>query len=227
MKRKVTNGGITIEYTLVHTSSVSVRIRVPHPDSVVVSAPKQLSLKEVDAVVLRHFDEIVRILSDMHNSALKNGGVLLIEGRPHKVEFVTGKDGVYFDENIIRVSLMDTNDTERARSLVKNTLSKLALEKIKAAIEKYLPEIGGSVNKITIRDQRTRWGSCSRRGNLNFNWKLILAPHECLEYVVIHELCHLHEFNHSPAFWRLVENRMKDYKVWKDYLSKNAKMFNL
>jgi predicted metal-dependent hydrolase len=58
---------------------------------------------------------------------------------------------------------------------------------------------------ISIRDQRTRWGSCSRRGDLSFSWRLCLAPPPVLEYVVVHELCHLRELNHSPAFWRLVD----------------------
>ena len=71
---------------------------------------------------------------------------------------------------------------------------------------------------MTVRDQRSRWGSCSSKHNLNFNWKLILAPPQALDYVVVHELCHLHEFNHSLRFWRLVESQMPDYEAWKKWL---------
>lgn len=77
-------------------------------------------------------------------------------------------------------------------------------------------------NRITIREQKTRWGSCSSKQNLNFNWKLILAPPEILDYVVVHELCHLKEMNHSPAFWHEVEQILPDYPQRKKWLKDNG-----
>ncbi len=65
--------------------------------------------------------------------------------------------------------------------------------------------------RLAVREQRTRWGSCSRRGNLSFNWRLIIAPPEVLEYVVVHELCHLRVPNHSKAFWRLLEGALSGW----------------
>lgn len=69
-----------------------------------------------------------------------------------------------------------------------------------------------SWNKISIREQKTRWGSCSRKKNLNFNSKIALLPEKLAEYIVVHELCHLGEFNHSKRFWNLVEKILPDYK---------------
>ena len=79
--------------------------------------------------------------------------------------------------------------------------------------------LGVEVARIQVRDQRTRWGSCSTSGTLSFNWRLVLAPFEVLDYVVVHEVCHLREANHSKRFWRLVESRRpnwRDQKAWLD-----------
>ena len=66
--------------------------------------------------------------------------------------------------------------------------------------------------RITIRDQKTRWGSCSSRGNLNFNWRLLLMPERVMDYVIVHELAHRREMNHSAAFWQIVETYLPDYR---------------
>jgi predicted metal-dependent hydrolase len=73
--------------------------------------------------------------------------------------------------------------------------------------------------RITLRDTVSRWGSCSSTGNLSFSWRLVLAPHDVLDYVVVHEVCHLVEHNHGPSFWRLVERRRPRYReprAWLD-----------
>ncbi len=74
-----------------------------------------------------------------------------------------------------------------------------------ASAERHAASLGLSYARIAVRDQRTRWGSCSTRGTLSFNWRLALAPPEVLDYVVVHELLHLREHNHSPAFWGLLD----------------------
>jgi predicted metal-dependent hydrolase len=78
--------------------------------------------------------------------------------------------------------------------------------------------LGVTFSRLTMRNQRSRWGSCSSTGALSFNWRLVLAPHDVLDYVVVHEVCHLVELNHGPAFWRLVEKRRPDYAESKQWL---------
>lgn len=88
----------------------------------------------------------------------------------------------------------------------------------KEKAEFYAEKMGVSFGRIAIKEQKTRWGSCSCRGNLNFNWKLLLAPEEVQDYVVVHELAHLKEMNHSPAFYSEVEKIMPDYKIYQKWL---------
>lgn len=89
----------------------------------------------------------------------------------------------------------------------------------------YAEIMGTSVGRIAVREQKTRWGSCSSQGNLNFNWKLILMPQEILDYVVVHELAHRFEMNHSPKFWAIVERIMPDYKVRRKWLKENGNKY--
>ena len=87
-----------------------------------------------------------------------------------------------------------------------------------AVAEAEAQALGVAYTRLAIRGQRTRWGSCSARGTLSINWRLVLAPPPVLDYVVVHELCHLREPNHSPRFWALVEARRPDWRTQRDWL---------
>ena len=98
-----------------------------------------------------------------------------------------------------------------------------AKKMIPPLVEKYAALMGVTYGRVTIRHQKSRWGSCSSKGNLNFNCLLMLTPPECVEYVVIHELCHRKHMNHSAFFWAEVKRVMPDYAIWEKWLRTKGK----
>lgn len=104
-------------------------------------------------------------------------------------------------------------------------LAKQAKQVIPERVAYYAGMIGVTYGRIAIRHQKTRWGSCSSKGNLNFNCLLMLMPGEIIDYVVVHELCHRKQMNHSRDFWALVEEILPDYKVRRKWLKENGSQF--
>ena len=103
------------------------------------------------------------------------------------------------------------------------SLTRQAKQDIPQRAARYAPLLGVEYGRITIRCQKTRWGSCSGKKNLNFNCLLMLTPENVRDYVVIHELCHLLEMNHSKRFWALVERMMPDHKACRTWLRTRGK----
>lgn len=108
--------------------------------------------------------------------------------------------------------------THREIEQLREQARKLIAERVKH----FAPIVGVTYGQIAIRTQHTRWGSCSSKGNLNFNCLLALAPPEVLDYVVVHELCHRKELNHSARFWNEVERILPDYKTRRSWLKERG-----
>lgn len=124
-------------------------------------------------------------------------------------------------------------DQMRKRNEARPALEACSMEEVRAMADEamriippkvavYAKKIGVTYGRVTIRNQKTRWGSCSSKGNLNFNCYLMRAPEEILDYVIVHELCHRLEMNHSPAFWAHVEAALPDYKERRAWLRKHG-----
>ena len=103
-----------------------------------------------------------------------------------------------------------------------SVLADQAMQYFPARCAAFSPLVGVSYGRITIRNQKSRWGSCSGRGNLNFNCLLMLAPAEIRDYVIVHELCHRIEMNHSPRFWAEVQRVLPDYRARRLWLRENG-----
>ena len=112
---------------------------------------------------------------------------------------------------VLRVSATSLGDGE-LRDLVERWYRAEAAAHLSDRIEHYAPRLGVRPSKVTIRGQRSRWGSCSAKGAVSLNWRLMLAPGELADYVVVHELCHLRHLNHSPRFWAMVGEVIPDHR---------------
>ena len=117
-------------------------------------------------------------------------------------------------------------EEEKERELIKEMLTKWYKDSfgdiVRERIEKYSPELNVAPAKIFIKNQKTRWGSCSTKGNINLNWLLVMTPLEIIDYVIVHELSHLKVMNHSQEFWTLVESILTDYKERRKWLKENG-----
>ena len=227
MKRTVIVGNRRIEYTLIQSSRQNVLFQALPEAGLRVYAPKYLRLRDVDGMVRQRADQLLemqrqteaRLEADRRAHPVTDGSPILVEGKRCALRLHKGarRSGRLVGEEY-HLTLPDPDSDPDVRSAIRSTLSAVALERIRQRLNHYAPRMGVTPGRVAIRDQKSRWGSCSRKGNLNFNWKLIMAPPEALDYVVVHELCHLHEFNHSPRFWALVAAQLPDYEVWKKWL---------
>jgi len=127
----------------------------------------------------------------------------------------------------INKTLSQKEREEEIKRLLINWYKEKALCIITHRIEKYLELIDFKPQEIKIRDHKIRWGSCTKDGKLIFNWRIIMAPISAIDYVIVHELCHMKEPTHSTRFWSMVESFIPKYKKWKDWLRINGRFLDL
>lgn len=179
--------------TLVRSKRKTISIQVNPDATVVVRAPKRMSLREINAFV-----------EDKKPWIEKHVNLALERIRQNES---------------LNITPLSADDIEE--------LARRALEVMPKRVEYYAKIIGVSYNRVTIRCQKTRWGSCSAKGNINLNCLLMLAPVPVMDYVIVHELCHRLEMNHSKAFWHEVAKYIPDYKKHVKWLRNEGRIVNM
>ncbi|WP_035293056.1 SprT family zinc-dependent metalloprotease [Clostridium sp. KNHs214] len=148
------------------------------------------------------------------------------------VKHVHNNEQVYIDTGNLCVSIAhNLYDNEARTQYVKEAIKKFYIKKamnfFKERVEVFSKNMGIYPKKVTVKEVKTLWGSCSSKGNITLNWKLIMAPPYVIDYVVVHELCHLRHMDHSKDFWMEVEKVIPDYKYRRKWLKENGHLCKL
>ncbi len=169
--------------------------------SVVIVLPKRTSRQEGKRFALSNKDWIAERLDQLAEPIpFRNGAVVPFLGEPHRIRHrATARGVVWCEEGEINVAGYEEHLPRRVHEWLKAE----AKREIETRARDKAEAIGKKITKISIRDTKSRWGSCTDEGELAFSWRLILAPKYVLDYVVGHEVAHLKEMNHSPRFWKL------------------------
>jgi predicted metal-dependent hydrolase len=189
---------------------------------VVLTIPPRGTLKEAGEFAQKHGGWIAARLGRLPEAApFADGAVVPLRGVPHRIAHRGGMRGTVWAEVAADGErfLCVAGNAPHLDRRVGDFLRREARRELETASLKYAAALGVAIKRITVRDQSSRWGSCSTTGMLSFSWRLILAPSHVLDYLAAHEVAHLVEMNHSPRFWRLVHRLCPGHgqaKAWLD-----------
>lgn len=144
-------------------------------------------------------------------------------GRNYRLKILRGTDGeVKLKGGYLEVGLSKKPKDGDIRNALVEWYEQHALERLIEKTKRYAGIMGVTPHLISVRDYKSRWGSCSSKGEISYNWRIIIAPHHIVDYVVVHELCHLKHPNHSPAYWKSVKREISDYEVCRRWLKEHG-----
>jgi predicted metal-dependent hydrolase len=192
-----------------------------------VTIPRGGSVLEARRFAERHRDWLERqsqrlAVQPKRPTAWLIGSNVLLRGESVKIEAgANGEDGVIrLGNEVIKV----IDPAVDLRLTIERHLWRLAAEELPPRVLEYASLHQFPVRRITVRNQRSRWGSCSRRGTISLNWRLIQTPRNVRDYIVLHELCHLREMNHSARFWREVERVCPEFEAAEQWLKLHSSL---
>lgn len=198
-------------YTLrIHSSSREV----------VLTMPPRGSLKQAREFAYKHANWIAARLRRLPRPVpFVDGAIVPLRGGDHRIAHRSGARGTVWIEAGNPPALCVAGDTPHLARRIRDFLKKEAKRDLELASKRAASALGANLKRVSIRDQASRWGSCSTTGVLSYSWRLILAPPFVLDYLAAHEAAHLIEMNHSRAFWRQVERICPEFKQAKAWLN--------
>lgn len=204
----------------------NIGIRVDHSMRVILTVPRASLKNEALKFLDKNHKWLSKVLKEYQSESevtannIREGMIVSVMGRPYGVvRFKTMRTYYKFDE-ATRTLYLRKDDNE------KESLKRFYVSLAKKCFEQkcifYADLLGLRFEKIAVRDQSSRWGSCSAKKTLSFSWRVILAPEEVVNYLVLHEICHLKHMNHSKRYWDLVNSVMTNHKKYDKWLKDNG-----
>ncbi len=219
MGRHTLEGNPPIDVTLRHSARARrLSLRVSRLDGkVTLTLPKHTPDREGLAFVRSKEDWLRRHLADLRPvQQVRLGGSVPFDGQDLPIVAGQGRGARLHDRQIV------VSAAAPVAPQVKALMRHMARDRLAEASDRYAAVLGRRYTKLSIRDTRSRWGSCSAHGGLMYSWRLIMAPPDVLDYVAAHEVAHLVEMNHSPAFWATVARICPDYELHRRWLRQNG-----
>jgi predicted metal-dependent hydrolase len=221
-----------IPYKVVRSRRSTADVVIEPDGSVVVRAPEWTDDAQVDAIVAEKSYWIYKNLAEWRelNSSrvlreYKNGEGFLFLGRSYRLALVSNQTQplqVLDEWFSLRRELVETSDMETAKAAFRDFYAAEGRTRMRERVQYFSPKVGVAVANVDVRELGNRWASCSPSGALAFHWKCIMAPLSIIDYIVVHELCHLRHRDHTDAFWNEVDKVLPDYRERKDWLRKNG-----
>jgi predicted metal-dependent hydrolase len=202
--------------------------------AVKVIVPQKLSDSRVEELIQKRTPWIRKKLGEQSQIVTPNpkeyisGENFTYLGRSYRLKVLSGNDyGVKLKGGYLEVTVPNKSKEEDVRNSLIKWYENHALKQLTDKTKRYADIMGIAPHSIFVRDYKSRWGSCSPEGKISYNWRIIIAPHNIVNYVVIHELCHIVHPNHSPSYWRFVKTKIPDYDICRQWLRVHEDMLVL
>jgi predicted metal-dependent hydrolase len=241
MEAQIQLGDTVLSYELRRSSRRrTLAVAIDPQDGLVVYSPARLSgdgvrdfLQQKASWILFHLQRLEAARSQVPVVNWEPGSTVPLLGRriPLRVEPGATRGRVEVEADCLVVHTPPEDGLlplpARVRELAVVWLRRQAERTVTERVAVFAPLVQAAPRVVRVRDQKRRWGSCSAQGALNFNWRLVLAPPEVLDYVVVHELCHLKELNHSPRFWAHVGLVLPEYRRLRAWLREHGALLDV
>ncbi len=217
-------GNQVLSYTLTQDKRKRMSMRIDER-GIRIGAPQHVSLREIEGFMRNNSEWVLRKLAEFtgrevrRNLPIHHGARLPVLGGEVAICIVAGANRIHWRDN--ELLLAARADADHA-ALVRRALQRRALELFTERLECYAAQLDLPLPRLGLSSARTRWGSCSARSGIRLNWRLIHLPLPLIDYVVVHELAHLREMNHSPRFWAVVESVYPEWRTARGELKVQA-----
>lgn len=220
-----------IQYSVLYSNRKKLSIIVERDRQVIVRAPidtsAELIEKEVNKrrfLLHKKINHGQKYETPKPRKEFVSGEAIMYLGNYFKLEVTQDEiEGVYFDNKFY----ISKSNQLKAEALFKKWYIQQAEQKILPKVKMYAQNLGVKYKEVKILNLKYRWGSCTPKDNINFNWRLIKAPIFVLDYIIVHELAHLIEANHTPEFWNIVSIQLPHYQKAKDWLKENGHLLEV